>query len=99
MLAYCYYYLQDYVNASDCYEQLSNLYPDQDQYKLYYAESLYKCGLNAEAMRISSQIESANYATQILKLQAAIKYAEDDIKGCIVIFLVYRCYNLKLKNY
>ena len=47
------YYMQDYVNASDCYEQLTQLYPDQVQYKLYYAQSLYKCGLYSEAMKIS----------------------------------------------
>ena len=85
-MAHCYYYVQDYVNASDCYEQLSVMYQDQDQYKLYYAQSLYKCGLYAEAMRVSAQIEGDSYLNQVIKLQAAIKYAEDDIKGCMVIF-------------
>ena len=47
--------MQDYVNASDCYEQLTQLYPDQVQYKLYYAQSLYKCGLYSEAMKISGR--------------------------------------------
>ncbi len=61
LLAHCYYYIQDYVNASDCYEQLSVLCPDQEQYKLHYAQSLYKCGLYQEAMRVSSQIESQSY--------------------------------------
>ena len=48
--------MQDYVNASDCYEQLTQLYPDQVQYKLYYAQSLYKCGLYSEAMKISGKM-------------------------------------------
>lgn len=47
--------MQDYVNASDCYEQLTHLCPDQVQYKLYYAQSLYKCGLYSEAMKISGK--------------------------------------------
>ena len=28
LLAYCYYYTQDFVNAANCYEQLTLLYPD-----------------------------------------------------------------------
>ena len=84
LLAHCYYYVQDYVNASDLYEQLTILCPDQDQYKLYYAQALYKCGLYTESMRVSSQIESVAHQARVTKLQAAIKYAEDDIKACVV---------------
>jgi tetratricopeptide repeat protein 30 len=84
LLAHCYYYIQDYVNASDCYEQLSVLCPDQEQYKLYYSQSLYKCGLYQEAMRVSSQIENQSFQLKVMKLQAAIKYAEDDMKACMV---------------
>lgn len=58
--------MQDYVNASDCYEQLTQLYPDQVQYKLYYAQSLYKCGLYSEAMKISAQIEAPNYQLNVV---------------------------------
>jgi tetratricopeptide repeat protein 30 len=75
--------VQDYVNASDCYEQLTVLCPDQDQYKLYYAQSLYKCGLYEEALRVSNGIENAEYRGKVVNLQAAIKYAQDDIKSCI----------------
>ena len=57
LLAYCYYQIQDYVNASDLYEQLSGMCPDQEQYKIYYAQALYKCGLNAEALKVSAQID------------------------------------------
>jgi tetratricopeptide repeat protein 30 len=57
--------------------------PDQDDYKLYYAQSLYKCGLYSEAMRVSAQIESQPFQTRVVKLQAAIKYAEDDMKSCV----------------
>lgn len=68
LLAHCHYYIQDYVNASDCYEQLTLLCPDQEQYKLYYAQSLYKCGLYTESMRVASQIESdGNHLKVIIK--------------------------------
>lgn len=60
------------------------MYPDQDQYKLYFAQSLYKCGLNSEAMKICSQIETPSLQFKVIKLQSAIKYAEEDINGCVV---------------
>lgn len=84
LLAHCYYHLQDYVNASDCYEQLSMMCPEQEHYKLYYAQALYKCGLYSEAMKVTGQIESKTLRGQVNKLQSAIKYAEDDIKSCVV---------------
>jgi tetratricopeptide repeat protein 30 len=83
LLAYCYYQIQDYVNASDLYEQLSGMCPDQEQYKIYYAQALYKCGLNAEALKVSAQIDNSATKPKVVKLQAAIKYAEDDIKACM----------------
>jgi tetratricopeptide repeat protein 30 len=71
------------VNASDLYEQLTNMSPDQDQYKIYYAQSLYKCGLNAEALKVSAQIDTPANRMRVVRLQAAIKYADDDIKACV----------------
>jgi len=65
LLGYCYYQLQDYVNAADCYEQLSLMYPDLDAYRLYYAQSLYKANIYDEAMKVSCQIESADYRPQV----------------------------------
>ena len=38
LLAYCYYYMQDYVNAANSYEQLTNYYPEEEDYKVYYAQ-------------------------------------------------------------
>ena len=68
LLAYCYYYmqvngkrrrntknhdqLQDYVNAANCYEQLSQHHPDQEDYRGYYAQSLYAATLYEEAMKV-----------------------------------------------
>lgn len=34
LLAYCHYYLQDYVSAANCYEQLSLHNPDEEDYKV-----------------------------------------------------------------
>ncbi|RUS78025.1 hypothetical protein EGW08_014200 [Elysia chlorotica] len=79
LLAYCYYQVQDFVNASDCYEQLASLHPEVEEYKLHYAQSLHKACLYQEAMKVACQIDNPNYQGQITKLQAAIKYGEEDL--------------------
>ncbi|KAI3388147.1 hypothetical protein SNEBB_002942 [Seison nebaliae] len=80
LLGYSYYQQEDYVNASDCYEQLHQLSPDQRIYKLYYSQCLYKCGFYDEAYRIAATIENDDeFQLSISKLQSAIKYAQNDI--------------------
>ena len=44
--------MQDYVNAANCYEQLSQHHPDQEDYRVYYAQSLYAATLYEEAMKV-----------------------------------------------
>ena len=65
LLAYCYYQLDDFVNAADCYEKLTILHPDIDDYRLYYAQALYKANLYDEAMKVSSQIDNPAYQLQV----------------------------------
>ena len=69
LLGYCYFYIQDYVNASDCYEQLTILYPEQEQYKLYYSQALYKCGLFQESIKAASQIETPEIRAKVIELK------------------------------
>jgi tetratricopeptide repeat protein 30 len=38
LLGYCYYQRQLFADAADCYEQLVQLYPDVNEYNLYYAQ-------------------------------------------------------------
>ena len=57
--------MQDFVNAADCYEQLTVLNPEVDEYKMYYTQSLYKACLFEEAMKTSCQIENPQYQTQV----------------------------------
>lgn len=47
LLAYCYFYMQDFVNAANCYEHLTLLFPDIEEYRLYYAQSLYQVQVNS----------------------------------------------------
>ena len=51
LLGYCYFYIQDYANAADMYDQLTKFFPDVDQYKMYHAQSLLKAGMYQEAAK------------------------------------------------
>ena len=88
LLAYCHYYmqvstssqlslltnlLQDYVSAANCYEQLSLLYPEEEEYKVYYGQSLYNATLYEEAMKVTVTVEAPEYQGSMQKLQAAIR--------------------------
>ncbi|RWS31044.1 tetratricopeptide repeat protein 30A-like protein [Leptotrombidium deliense] len=80
MLGYCYFLTQDFANATQCYEQLVQLYPDVEHYKVNYAQCLYQSCMYEEAMRATFQFdEQSTHKQQILKLQAAIKYGEEDL--------------------
>ena len=65
LLGYCYHQMQDFVNAADCYEQLTFLNPEVEDYKLYYAQSLYKACLFEESMKMSCQIDNPTYQTKV----------------------------------
>ena len=82
LMGYCYYSLQDFQNAVKMYEALVKFYPDVEDYKIYYAQSMYKAGLYPEAMRVSHQIDSEQHDQRMSTLRAAIKYEQDDLRGC-----------------
>ncbi|XP_072009564.1 intraflagellar transport protein 70A isoform X2 [Engystomops pustulosus] len=81
LLGYCYYQMQDFVNAADCYEQLTQINPEVEEYKLYYAQSLYKACMYPEAMKATFLLDSPAYQSKVLKLQACIKYGEEELSG------------------
>ncbi|XP_065660091.1 intraflagellar transport protein 70A isoform X2 [Hydra vulgaris] len=81
LLGYCYYQIQDFYNASECYSELTKSFPEVEEYKLFYAQSLYKSFAFQDAMKATYLIENQKLATSIIKLQAAIKYTEDDVQG------------------
>jgi tetratricopeptide repeat protein 30 len=41
-MGYCTYYSGDFEAATNTYQHLIELYPDNEDYKLYYAQALYK---------------------------------------------------------
>lgn len=84
LLGYCYYQLQNFTSAADMYEQLTNLFPEEPHYRMYYAQSMYKAGLFDEAIKQAVQIDTQthpSYKGKLPKLQAAIKYGQDDLQG------------------
>ncbi|KAB0801614.1 hypothetical protein PPYR_03800 [Photinus pyralis] len=80
LFGYCYFYTQDYANAASYYEQLVQMYPENNDYRIYHAQSLYQACLYDEAYRITETIPNNDYP-QVIKLQAAIKYGEEDLQS------------------
>lgn len=78
-MAYCYFYTQDFHNAVNYYEQLVQMFPDNDDYKLYHAQCLYQACLYDEAYKATNTIENSDYRDKVTKLQAAIKYGQEDL--------------------
>jgi len=76
LLAYCYYQLQDFYNASQMYASLVNFYPQVEEYKVYYIQSLAKAGMYSEANAILQFHSSEN--ERLLVLQAHIYYDTEE---------------------
>jgi tetratricopeptide repeat protein 30 len=82
LLGYSYYYMQDFRSAALTYEQLVRFHPDVDEYKIYYAQSLFKAGLYDEAGKACMRLDNEEYSQRLLKLQAAIRYEQDELAAC-----------------
>lgn len=66
LLGFCYYHIQDFGSAAECYEQLSQLHPEVEDYKVYYAQSLYKSGAYPEAVKASFGLDNTGSHTKVL---------------------------------
>ena len=64
--------------ASD--EELVKVCPENDEYKMNYAQSLYKAALYPEATRAAVRVDNPQYAQKMTMLQATIKYESDVLK-------------------
>ena len=78
LLGYCYYRVNDFGSAVQAYDQLLTICPDVEEYKLYYAQSLYKAGMFSDATKAAVRVESEQYRQRRIMLQAIIKYNQDD---------------------
>lgn len=79
LLGYCYYHIADFASAAQSYEQLVGICPDVEEYKLYYAQSLYKAGIYPDAQRASIRVEGEQFSQRVLMLQSIIKYEQDEL--------------------
>lgn len=57
--------MQDFTNAAECYEQLTQLHPEVEDYKLYYAQSLYGACAFPEAMKATFLLDSTTSHTKV----------------------------------
>lgn len=65
LLGYCYYHIQDFTNAAECYEQLTQLHPEVEEYKLYYAQSLYGACAFSDAMKATFLLDNPTSHTKV----------------------------------
>mmetsp|Transcript_8791 Transcript_8791/g.14620 ORF Transcript_8791/g.14620 Transcript_8791/m.14620 type:complete len:661 (-) Transcript_8791:737-2719(-) len=79
LLGYCYYRTGDFTGAAQAYEELVGICPDVEEYKLYYAQSLYKAGLYPDAVRAAIRVENEQFSQRVLMLQSVIKYEQDEL--------------------
>ena len=66
------------------YGQLAKLFPENEDYAVHHAQSLYKASMYQDALRASRAIDSKDPAVRqkVSQLQALIAYEEDDLAGC-----------------
>ena len=79
LLGYCYYKIGDFVSAGFYYEQLVIHYPEVEEYKVYYAQTLYKAGSYPEATRAAIRVDGEQFSQRMLLLQSMIKYELDEL--------------------
>ena len=80
-IAYCQYHQQNFHAAVQTYENLCQLFPQVDEYQLYFAQTLYKAGQYDSAQRKSGQIENEQHTHRINLLRSSIYYEQNDLSG------------------
>ncbi|RHZ01131.1 hypothetical protein DYB31_015387, partial [Aphanomyces astaci] len=81
LLGYCFYHMQSFHNAVSMYEQLCKLFPDIEDYHLYYAQALYKVRRLNFSLDLTSLSLSWVLRRQVALLRAAVYYEQNDIKA------------------
>ncbi|EAY01289.1 hypothetical protein TVAG_395360 [Trichomonas vaginalis G3] len=81
LIAYCAWQMEDYQKAAAEYGKLVELNPNKDSYKLHHANALYKIEQYDEAARVSFGVQDNELKPQVVVLQAAIRYAQEDIQS------------------
>ena len=84
LLAYCCYHNGDYARAAEFYEELVTLYPESEEYKVYYVQSLVKAGSYLDATRVaaSTAVASSSYSQRMRLLQAHAELEQGMLSAC-----------------
>ncbi|KAK9814353.1 hypothetical protein WJX72_004394 [[Myrmecia] bisecta] len=80
LLGFCHYHSNNFEAASQMYQQLTQHFPGAEDYRIHYAQCLYKAGLHADASKVALGFEGNKQ--KVTHLQIAIKYDQGDIPGC-----------------
>mmetsp|Transcript_13033 Transcript_13033/g.35479 ORF Transcript_13033/g.35479 Transcript_13033/m.35479 type:complete len:586 (+) Transcript_13033:92-1849(+) len=80
LLGYCFYYSGQFEQAIEMYERLIRLHPRNEEYKLYYAQSLYKAGIYTEVKKEATKVQG--YSKAVTTLMVANAYEQDDLQEC-----------------
>lgn len=78
LLGHCYFQCQEFIEAANCYEQLILLVPNEPEYKLIYAQSLFQSGLLDEAFKVTLAIDAPHIKEKVLQLQSTIRYFNEE---------------------
>ncbi|KAH7717054.1 Tetratricopeptide repeat protein 30 [Aphelenchoides avenae] len=89
LLAYCYYNTQDNLMAAEYYGKLTDLFPQYSDYKLHHAQSLYNAFMFPEAVAALALIDDPKLTPQVMKLDSAIKYREEDLANARILVEQY----------
>ena len=81
LLGYCYFQQENFAKACPEYGKLVLLNPNKDIYRLHYAHCLYKTEKYYDAIQATFGIQDPEVKEQALILQAAIRYADNDISS------------------
>jgi len=79
LLGYCNYISGNYATSADMYEQLIKYYPENTEYRVYLAQSLYKAENYEESMRTCNGIDKPELVHQKSMMQFAIKYQMNEL--------------------
>ena len=85
LLGFSYYGVQEFVLAAECYERLAELFPENTEYRLNHAQSLYNAFMFPEAVNTLAQINDQKMEKHVVKLEAAIKYREEDYQNAHIL--------------
>ncbi|XRB01471.1 tetratricopeptide repeat protein 30 [Pycnococcus provasolii] len=84
LLGYVLYQTNKFHEAASTYEALCRNHGEVEEYKLYYAQALFKSGAYPEAVKAAHAVPQGNQSVRqrVANLLAAIKYEQGDYSGC-----------------